>query len=81
MCSSDQSLIALAFLCKGFDFCKHRSVFNFNNFRLALGMVLKFYSSITKGLKLKIKKSAGLILTFREVKGGKLVWGCPPPPE
>ena len=39
--------------------------FKLNNFEL--GMILKFYSSVTKGLKLKVKKFLGLIPTFGEV--------------
>ena len=34
----------------------------FNNLGLALGMVLKFYRSVAKGLKLKFSKFLGLIL-------------------
>ena len=46
----------------------------FNNLRLALGMALKFYTSGKKGLKLKVtKKFEGLIPTFIEVTGEKLV--------
>ena len=33
-----------------------RSWFNVNNLELALGMALKFYSSVAKRLKLKVKK-------------------------
>ena len=47
----------------------------FNNLRLGLGMALKFYTSVTKGLKLKIRKFYGLIRTFVEVTGEKLVGG------
>ena len=39
---------------------------------LAIGMALKFYSSVAKGLKLKVKR---LIRTFVEVAGVKLVEG------
>ena len=47
---------------------------------LALGMALKFYISMAKGLKLKLGKFYGLISAFVEVTGGKLVGGpfCPP---
>ena len=38
-------------------------------------MNLKFYISVTKGLKLKVGKFLGLILTFVEVLGEKLVGG------
>ena len=50
---------------------------------LTLGMALKFYISVAKGLKLKLGKFYGLIPTFVEVTGGKLVrapfWPSPPP--
>ena len=46
-----------------------------HNLRLALGMALKFYTSVAKWLKLKVKKFLGLIPTFVEVTGEKLV-GC-----
>ena len=39
---------------------------------LALGANLKFYTSMTKGLKLTVRKFLGLILTFVEVTGEKL---------
>ena len=42
---------------------------------LALGVSLKFYTSLSKGLKLKVRKFWGLILTFAEVTGEKLVGG------
>ena len=45
-------------------------------------MNLKFYTSVAKGLKLKVKKFSGLVPTFVEVTGGKLVGGglfAPPP--
>ena len=45
----------------------------FNNLELALGMVLKFYTKVEKGLKLKVRKFLGLTLTFVEVTGEKLV--------
>ena len=35
------------------------SWFNVNDVGLALGMALKFYSSVTKRLKLKVKKCCG----------------------
>ena len=49
--------------------------FKFNNLGLALDMVLKFYTSVVKRLKLKVKKLWGLIPTIVEVTGEKLV-GC-----
>ena len=53
----------------------------FNNLGLALGTKLNFYTSVAKGLKLKARKFWGLIPTFVEVTGEKLVGGgvCPPP--
>ena len=51
------------------------SWFKFNNLGLALGTNLKFYTSLSKGLKLKVRKFLGLINTFVEVTGEKL----PPP--
>ena len=47
----------------------------FNNLGLALGMALTFYTSVTKGLKLKVRKFQGPVLTFVEVTGEKLVGG------
>ena len=45
------------------------SWFKFHNFELALGMAFKFYTSVTKRLKLKVRKFLGLILTFVKVSG------------
>ena len=56
------------------------SWFKFNNLGLALGTNLKFYTSLSKELKLKVKKFLGLILTFVEVTGEKLVGGLFAPP-
>ena len=57
------------------------SWFKFNNLRLALGTNLKFYTSLLKGLKLKVRKFWGLIPTFVEGTGEKLVGEpfCPTP--
>ena len=38
-----------------------------NNQGLALGMALKFYTNVAKGLELKVRTFWGLILTFVEV--------------
>ena len=57
------------------------SWFKFNNLGLALSISLKFYSSVAKELKLKVRKFWELIPTFIEVTGEKLVGGeafCPP---
>ena len=48
------------------------SWFNFNNFGLALGMVMKFYTCVAKGLKLKVRKFWELTSTFVEVTGKNL---------
>ena len=56
-------------------FFERWSWFKFNNVGLALGTSLKFYTSLSKGLKLKVRKFWGLILTFAEVTGEKLVGG------
>ena len=56
----------------------------FNNLGLAPGMAMKFYISEAKGLKLKVRKFGGLIITFVEVTGEKLVGGAfllPLPPS
>ena len=45
----------------------------FNNLGLVLGMTLKFCTSVTKGLKLKVKKFWWLIPTFVELAREKLV--------
>ena len=51
------------------------SWFKFNNLRLAQSMNLKFYTSVEKGLKLKVRKFYGQVPTFVEVTAGKLVGG------
>ena len=56
-------------------FFKGWSWFKFNNLRLTLGMNLKFYTSVPKGLKLKVRTFWRLIPTFVEVTGEKLVGG------
>ena len=57
-------------------FClKEWSWFKINNLGLVLDMVLKFSSSVGKESKLKVRKLCGLILTFGEVAGEKLVEG------
>ena len=42
---------------------------------LALGLNLKFYTSVAKGLELKVRKFLELIPTIVEVTGEKLVGG------
>ena len=41
----------------------------FTNFELTLGVALKFYTSVTKRLKLKVRKFWGLVPTFIEATG------------
>ena len=54
------------------------SWFKFNNLKLALGMALKFNTSVAKELKVKVRKFLGLIFTLVEVAWGKLVGGFLP---
>ena len=44
-----------------------------NNLGLALGMALKFYTSVAKLLKLNFRKFLGIIPAFVEVIGEKMV--------
>ena len=57
------------------------SWFKFNKLRQALGVALKFYTSVVKGLKLKVIKFLGLIPTFVEVTREKLVGNVKIPPS
>ena len=60
------------------------SWFKFNNLELARGTNLIFYTSVAKGLKLKVRKLWSLTPTFVEVTGEKLVeglFGTPAHPE
>ena len=50
--------------------------FEFNNLGMALGMSLQFSTRVAKGSKLKFRKILGLIPTFVEVAGEKLVEGA-----
>ena len=66
------------------DFFEGWSWFKFNNLGLSLGTNLKFYTCLSKGLKVKVRKFWSLIATFVEVTGEKLVGVggifTPPPP-
>ena len=86
MCSCDKSLVTAAFLGEKLPqpqfykdltrktaFMKGWSWFKFNNLGVALGENLKFYTSVAKGLKQKVRKFWRLIPTFVEVTGEKLV--------
>ena len=57
----------------GFDHKSHFfegwSWFKFNDLVQALGTNIKFYNSVAKGLKLKVRKFGGLNPTFVEVTG------------
>ena len=61
----------------GFDkitlFFEGWSLFRISNSRLTLGMTFKLYTSVAKGLKLKVRKFLGLIPTFSEVTGEQLI--------
>ena len=52
-------------------FFERYSWLKFNNLGLVLGTALRFYTSVAKGLELKVRKFWGLIFTFLEVTGGK----------
>ena len=73
-------------ILKGFDqknrFFQRWSWFKFNNLGLALGMALKFNTSVAKGSKVKVRKFWRPIPMFVEVTGKKLAGEafCPPPP-
>ena len=58
-------------ILKGFDqknhFFERYTSCKFNNLGLALGMALKFFTSVLKGLKLKVWKFLGLFSMFVEV--------------
>ena len=62
------------------------SSFKVNNLGLALGMTLKFYTCVAKGL-VKVRKFWGLRPTFAEVteeelvEGGGDLFASPPHPE
>ena len=49
------------------------SWFKFNNLGLALDKSLKFYTTVAKGLKLKVRKFGGIIPKFVEIIREKLV--------
>ena len=88
MRSCDQSLVTVGFLCEKlsqpqfyknltrFDhFFEGSSWFKFNNLGLLEGMAFIFYTSVEKGLKLKVRKFLGLIPTFAEVTDETMVGG------
>ena len=54
--------------------------FKLNNLGLVLGMALRFYTKLEKLLKLKVRMFLGLIPTFLDITGEKLVAGLFPNP-
>ena len=67
-------------------FSEEWSWFKLNNLGLALGIALKLYASVVKGLKIKVKSSWGAISNVsRSYKGktgrGTLCSTPPPPPH
>ena len=84
-CIISMRKVIITSILKEFDqknrFFKGWSWFKFNNFRLALGTNLKFYTSVAKELKVKVRKFLGLVPTFVEVARKKLVGesSCLPP--
>ena len=57
------------------NFFEGCSRFQLKNLGLRIGMALKFYTSLAKWLTLKVIRFRGLIPTFVEVTGEKLVGG------
>ena len=49
--------------------------FKLNNLGVVLGMALRFYTKLEKLLKLKVRMFLGLIPTFLDITGEKLVAG------
>ena len=62
-------------LTKKTDYFEGWSSFKFNKLGLALSTNFKFYTSVEKVLKPKVRKFWGLNSTFVEVTGEKLVGG------
>ena len=62
-------------MTKKSNFSERSSWLKFSNLGLALGMALKFYTSVAKGMKFKDKTFWGLIHTIAEVTGEKLLGG------
>ena len=50
--------------------------FKFSNLELAVGTNLKFYTTVAKGLKIKVRKVWGLILMSVEIIGENPVGGA-----
>ena len=82
MCSCDKSLVTLAFLREKLSqphFYKDLtsktasferwSRFQFHNLGLALGKTLRFYTSVAKRFKLKVRDSWGKFLRLKKLQG------------
>ena len=74
LCNTPLDFYSLFFHWKSAHFT---SQFKFNNLGVALDLALKFYISLAKGLRIKLKTFSLLIPTFLEVSVDKLVgeWG------
>ena len=90
--NSSVSMREVVITLYGFDQKNHFFVgwpwFRFNSLGLALVLLLKFYTSVTKGLKVKVRKFLNLLPMFVEVTWKKLVAEgggrrgfLPPPPS
>ena len=64
---------------EGVVFLRGRGVNTPMHTMLTLDLALKFYINVAKGFKLKVRKFLGLIPTFLEVTGEKLVELAVPP--
>ena len=78
-CNSSISMteVIITKILKRFDqktFFRGWSWFKFNNLSLALGIALKFYIVMTKGLEIKVKKFLGLICKSYRGKTGRMGW-------
>ena len=96
MCSCDQGLVTVAFLWEKLSQLQFYKDLTWKTAFLGVVLVqiqymgltlvtnLKFYTSVAKGLKLRVRKFWGLIHNFVEVTQEKLVGGeafcstCPP---
>ena len=67
-------------LTRKINLFEKRTWFKLYNLGLALGMVLQFYASVAKGLKIKVSQVWVRIPAFEEVTGEKLVGGLFAPP-
>ena len=79
-CSISMRKVIITSILQGFDqktaFFEGWSWSKFNNLGLTLGTNFKFYTSVAKDLKLKVRKFVGLNPTFVEVTREILVCVC-----